>query len=244
MTRVKLTLEYDGSNFAGWQLQPDRPTVQGAVEHALSIVLREQVRVHAAGRTDAGVHARGQVVAFDAREIPAMHSLCPSINALTGPDVAAVSAEVAPQGFCPRRDARSRLYAYRLLNRRAPSPLWNRLAWHVVHPLDAQAMNDAAALLLGEHDFSEFRDAECDAEHPVRRVMRSEVVREGDLLVYYVEATAFLRHMVRAIVGTLLGVGTGRLSVDRFRDVVAGRDRTRAGQTAPAHGLCLEAVRY
>jgi tRNA pseudouridine38-40 synthase len=244
MTRVKLTLEYDGTSFNGWQIQPDRPTIQGAVESALTTVLREDVRVHAAGRTDAGVHARGQVAAFDAREIPPLHSLCPSINALAGPDIAALEAEVVPESFCPRRSARSRYYAYRIVNRRAASPLWKRQAWHIVHELDVEAMNAAAALLVGEHDFSSFRDADCDARHPVRRVMRSEIVRDGDLLVYSVEATAFLRHMVRTIMGSLVVVGSGRLSVDGFRELLLAHDRTRAGRTAPARGLCLEAVRY
>jgi len=244
MTRVKLTLEYDGTSFNGWQFQPDRPTIQGTVEGALATVLREEVRLHAAGRTDAGVHARGQVAAFDAHELPPLHALCPGINALAGPDIAAIDAEIVPGDFCPRRSARSRCYAYRIMNRRAASPLWKRQAWHIVQALDVDAMNAAAALLVGEHDFSSFRDAACDAKHPVRRVLRSEIVRDGDLLVYSVEATAFLRHMVRTIVGTLVIVGSRRLSVEGFRDLLLAHDRTRAGRTAPARGLCLEAVRY
>jgi tRNA pseudouridine38-40 synthase len=241
---IRLTLEYDGTNFCGWQVQPQESTVQGCVEHALATVLRQPIRLAAAGRTDAGVHALGQVAVFQTKATPDLGSLCRGLNALAGPDVAVVAADVVPDGFDPRRDARSRLYAYHVLNRSAPSPLWRRRAWHVPYPLDAGAMQAAAALLVGEHDFSSFRDADCDAEHPVRRVLRSEVAREGDFIVYRIEATAFLRHMVRTLVGTLVAVGAGDVTVDAFRETLAGRDRTRAGVTAPAHGLCLVAVRY
>jgi tRNA pseudouridine38-40 synthase len=241
---IKLTLEYDGTNFCGWQVQPEERTVQGCVEDALATVLRQPVRLVAAGRTDAGVHAVGQVAVFQTKAAPDLGSLCRSVNALAGPEVAVVAADVVPDGFDPRRDARSRLYAYSVLNRSAPSPLWGRRVWHIPYALDSGAMQAAAGLLVGEHDFSSFRDADCDAEHPIRRVFRSDVAREGDFIVYRIEATAFLRHMVRAIVGTLAAVGAGELTVDAFREILAGRDRTRAGVTAPARGLCLVAVRY
>jgi len=241
---VKLTLEYDGTNFCGWQLQPSEPTIQGTLERALTTVLRETVRLRAAGRTDAGVHARGQVAVFRATRTPELGSLSRSVNALAGPDISVVGAELVPEGFDPRRSARSRLYAYYMLNRRAPSPLWRKRAWHVSYPLDVGAMGEAAALLIGEHDFSSFRDANCDATNPVRRGIRSDVSRDGDVIVYNIETTAFLRHMVRTIVGTLVAVGSGSLSVERFHEILLARDRTRAGVTAPAHGLYLMAVRY
>jgi tRNA pseudouridine38-40 synthase len=241
---VKLTVEYDGTNFCGWQLQPNEPTIQGTLERALTTVLREPVRLRAAGRTDAGVHARGQVVVFHAARMPELGSLSKSVNALAGPDISVVGAELVPESFDPRRSARSRLYAYYLLNRRAPSPLWQNRAWHVCYPLDAGAMGEAAALLIGEHDFSSFRDAHCDATNPVRRGIRSDVRSDGDVIVYNIETSAFLRHMVRTIVGTLVAVGSGALSVERFHEILLARDRTQAGVTAPAHGLYLMAVRY
>jgi tRNA pseudouridine38-40 synthase len=242
--RVKLTLEYDGTPFRGWQVQADGPTVQGVLEQALRIVLREPARIVAAGRTDAGVHARGQVVAFDTTRAVDLEALRRGLTALAGPHIAVLAAEEVRGDFDPRRDARARLYAYHILNRAVPSPLWRHRAWHVRRPLDVRSMETAATLLLGEHDFSAFRDAHCDAAHPVRRVLRSVVHRDGDMVVYEIEATAFLRHMVRAIVGTLVSVGVGDLDVEGFRTVLEARDRTRAGLAAPAHGLCLVAVRY
>ena len=241
---VKLIIEYDGTKFCGWQIQPNGPTIQGTLERALATVLGERVRLLAAGRTDAGVHARGQVAVFRTTTAPDLGRVSRSINALAGPNIAVLAAEVVPDGFDPRRAARSRLYAYYLLNRRAPSPLWDHRAWHVPYPLDMRAMSEAAALLVGEHDFSSFRDAGCDAEHPVRRVLRSDFTWAGDVIVYHIEATAFLRRMVRTIVGTLVAVGIGALSVEHFQDILLARDRTKAGVTAPAHGLYLMAVCY
>jgi tRNA pseudouridine38-40 synthase len=241
---IKLIIEYDGTNFHGWQLQPDEPTIQGALEQALATILREPVRLRAAGRTDAGVHARGQVVAFRTAHAPELHLLCRSINALAGPDIAVLSAEAVPDDFDPRRDARARRYGYYIVNRPAPSPLWRYRAWHITFPLDVAAMDEAAQILVGEHDFSSFQDSDCDAKSPIRRMLESRVRQDGDLVVYGVETTAFLRHMVRAIVGTLAAVGRGELSVAAFREIFAARDRRRAGKTAPAHGLYLEAVRY
>lgn len=241
---VKLTVEYDGTAFSGWQRQPNAPSVQETLERALATVLRESVCVTAAGRTDAGVHARGQVAAFTTNADVDLSVLRRSLNALAGPDIAIVTAEPAPPGFDPRRDARSRRYAYYVLNRAAPSPFWRERAWHVAHPLSVETMAAAAATLAGEHDFTSFRGPDCDAPHSVRHVFESRLERDGDLLVYEVEASGFLRHMVRNIAGTLVDVGRGALSVDGFREVLAVRDRTQAGRTAPARGLYFLAARY
>jgi tRNA pseudouridine38-40 synthase len=242
--RVKLLLEYDGSSFSGWQLQPDAPSVQGTLERALATVLREPVRVVAAGRTDAGVHARGQVAAFSTTRPIDPATLQHSLNALAGPSIAVLRVEEAPAAFDPRREARARAYAYYLINRPAPSPLWRARAWHVRRALDAGAMGAAAARLVGEHDFSSFRGPECSAPHAVRRVVRSAVRRDGELIVYEAEANGFLRHMVRNIVGTLVQVGLGERSLEEFEALFAARDRRRAAPAAPAHGLYLVAVRY
>jgi tRNA pseudouridine38-40 synthase len=244
--QLKLTVEYDGEAFQGWQLQPGGPTVQAVLEQALATALREPVRVRGAGRTDAGVHARGQVAAVRVTNVPAdLGRLQKSLNALTPDDVAVRAIEVVGDDFDPRRHARSRAYEYRILNAAAPSPFWRRHAWHLPRPLDAHAMAAAAAALVGEHDFAAFRAADAEpVRSTVRRAFVSRVDHESELLVYRIEATAFLKHMVRNIVGTLVEVGAGVRPVEDLTAVLAGRDRTRAGPTAPPHGLCLVAVRY
>jgi tRNA pseudouridine38-40 synthase len=242
--RFKLTLEYDGTDYLGWQLQPQGPTVQGVLEAALARLAGEPVRVSAAGRTDAGVHASGQVAAVTLRRNWTPETLQRALNALTPRDVSITAVETVADDFNPRRAARSRVYQYRIWNGRWPSPFWRRYAWHVVRALDCDAMQAGAHCLVGDHDFSAFRAAGCDAEHPVRRVLHSEWRRDDTLLVYTIEATAFLRHMVRNIVGTLVEVGVGARSATACTDLLAARDRTQAGPTAPACGLCLTRVTY
>ena len=242
--RFKLIVEYDGTEYHGWQIQPDGPTIQGVLEAALKRMLGEAVRVAAAGRTDAGVHAAGQVVSFSLqREVPA-DTLLRALNALTPRDVTIRDAQVVADDFDPRRAARSRVYVYRIVNTRWPSPFWRRYAWHVPRPLDVERMRAAGAVLLGKHDFTSFQAAGCDADNPVRRVLRSEIETVDPLVVYTIEATAFLRHMVRNIIGTLVEVGSGERTVDDVARLLAARDRTLAGPTVPACGLCLQRVSY
>jgi tRNA pseudouridine38-40 synthase len=244
--QLKLLVEYEGTAYLGWQLQPDGPTVQSVLEQALATALREPVRIRAAGRTDTGVHACGQVVAVPVSRVPDdLDRLLKSLNALTPDDVAIRALSVVGDDFDPRRHAKSRRYEYRILTSRTPSAFWRRYAWHHPVPLDADAMAAAAATLVGEHDFAGFRAADADPVHStVRRVLASEIAREDDLLVYRIEATAFLKHMVRNIVGTLTEIGRGERPVSAMADVLAGRDRRLAGRTAPPHGLALVAVRY
>jgi tRNA pseudouridine38-40 synthase len=244
--QLRLTVEYEGEAYQGWQIQPGGPTVQEVLEKALATALREPVRVRGAGRTDAGVHACGQVAAVRVTRVPPdLRRLQKSLNALTPDDIAIRELAVVDDAFDPRRDARSRVYEYRILNAPAPSPFWRRYAWHIALPLDAGAMDAAAATLLGEHDFVAFCGADAEPmRSTVRRVLESRVQAAQSLLVYRVEATAFLKHMVRNIVGTLVEVGLGQRAPDSLADVLAGRDRTRAGATAPPHGLTLVAVRY
>ena len=241
---LKLTLEYDGTDFHGWQVQPDRPTIQQAVEDALEKILGSKVRVQGAGRTDAGVHALGQVASFSCAKEVEPRRLQKGLNALLRPQVTVKSIEAVYDGFDARRDARSRTYQYRIWARPWPSVFHGRFSWHVYAPLDIAAMERAAVFLEGEHDFSSFQAAGCDAVNPVRRIYRSCFASEGDLLLYNIEATAFLRHMVRNIVGTLAEVGRGELSPGGFREILQFRDRSRAGPTAPAQGLFLVAVNY
>jgi len=244
--QLRLTVEYEGTAYQGWQLQPGGPTVQEILERALATALREPARVRGAGRTDAGVHACGQVAAVRVTRVPDdLERLRRSLNALTPDDVAVREIAVVDDVFDPRRHASSRVYEYRILNAPAPSPFWRRYAWHVLEPLRMDAMNAAAGTLLGEHDFAAFRGADAEpVRSTVRRVLESRLEPGGAVLVYRIEATAFLKHMVRNIVGTLVEVGRGQRSSETMGDIIAGRDRTRAGATAPPHGLTLVEVRY
>lgn len=243
-TRFKLIVEYDGSDYHGWQIQPNGPTIQETLEAAVARFCGESVRVNAAGRTDAGVHAAGQVVAFTLQAPRAPEVVLRALNALTPRDISITTAEAVPENFDPRRAARSRTYVYRIWNAPWPSPFWRRYAWHLPRPLDVDAMQTAARALLGEHDFSAFQAADCDAENPVRRVLRSEFTHRDALLTYTIEATAFLRHMVRSIIGTLVEVGNGAREPAELPRLLASRDRDQAGPTAPACGLCLQRVDY
>ena len=241
---IKLTVEYDGTNYHGWQIQPRGETIQSVLEKAVSTFLGTPTRITGAGRTDAGVHALGQVANFSSAREFDRHRIQRGLNALTPDDITIKAVEIVPDSFDARRDGRSRIYEYRLLNRPAPSPFYLTTAWHVHDPLDTEAMRDAIRCLEGEHDFSSFRAAGCDAAHPVRKVYRTSLDRRGDLLVFTVEATAFLRHMVRNVVGTFIEVGRGLRTSQSFTELLEARDRTKAGPTAPAHGLFLVEVKY
>ena len=241
---LRLTLEYDGTDFCGWQLQDGQRTVQGVLEQAIHEMSGETVRVRGAGRTDSGVHAKGQVAAFStATSIPAIGFLR-GLNGLLPRDVAVVAAEDAPPGFDPRRHARGKIYRYTFWNQEVRTPLYERYTWHVRAPLDVAAMARAGEVLVGEHDFSAFRAADCERVSTVRRVRRVEVRKSGPLVEVDVEATAFLKNMVRIMAGTLCAVGRGEMTADDVARILAERDRSRAGMTAPPSGLCLIAVQY
>ncbi|MFQ5666025.1 MAG: tRNA pseudouridine(38-40) synthase TruA [Candidatus Binatia bacterium] len=242
--RFKLIVEYDGTNYHGWQVQPRKRTVQAVLEDAVGRMLGEKVRVTAAGRTDAGVHAGGQVASVSVQRDVSADKLRAGLNALTPADVSVRKVDVVAEDFDPRRAARSRVYTYRIWNVRVPSPFWRRYAWHVARPLDCPRMRVAAACLLGEHDFSAFQAAGGAVAHPVRRVLRSELDQNDQLITYTVEATGFLRHMVRNIVGTLVEVGTADRPSNDLSRVLEARDRALAGRTAPARGLCLTQVNF
>jgi len=243
--QFRMAVEYDGAGFAGWQIQPVERTVQGEIEAALARLLGHDTRAIAAGRTDAGVHARGQVVCFHTDRLLSPDVVRRALNALLDKDLAIRGVDVVADDFDPRRSARRRSYEYRIWNELVRSPFATRHAWHIARPLDVEAMRRAAAHLVGEQDFSSFRAAGCDAHHPVRRVFDSDWTRdEQGLLAYRVTATAFLRHMVRNIVGTLVEVGHAKRAADSVPALLAARDRGLAGATAPPHGLCLTAVEY
>ena len=241
---IKLTIEYDGTNYHGWQIQPAGETIQSVLEQAVSTLLGKPTSVTGSGRTDAGVHALGQVVNFFSDKEMDRHRIQRALNALTPDDIAIKDVEIVADSFDARRDGRSRVYEYRILNRSTPSPFHLNRAWHVHDFLDVAAMREAIRCLEGEHDFSSFQAAGCDAPHPIRKVYRTSLDQRGELLVYTIEATAFLRHMVRNIVGTLVEGGRGRRSPQAFAGLLEARDRTKAGPTAPAHGLFLMEVKY
>ncbi|MBF0191841.1 MAG: tRNA pseudouridine(38-40) synthase TruA [Magnetococcales bacterium] len=243
-TRYRLTLEYDGSRFSGWQRQaPGVVTVQGVVEQALERMCGHPVLLVGAGRTDTGVHAMGQVAHFDTTR-PRNAGVFPrALNVLTPADVTVLEAGEVAEGFNARRAA-WREYRYRILRRSAPSALDRGRAWHHPGRLDLEAMTRAAEFLVGRHDFSAFRAAHCQSLTPVREVILAELRPEGDEIHFVIRANAFLYHMVRNIVGSLVWVGRGKWTPERFAEVLAGRDRTCAGPMAPAHGLYLMRVHY
>ncbi len=244
--RVRLVVAYDGTDFAGWQVQPGQRTVQGVLERALARLTKaeERVVVAGAGRTDAGVHAEAMVAAFDSPRPLPLVAFVRGQQCVEPPDVAIRSAAVVASSFDPRRHARGKRYRYRILNQPLRSPLHRRRWWHVREPLDVDAMRAAAAHLVGEHDFSAFRAQGCEAKATVRRLFRLDVEGAPPEIEIVAEATAFLRYMVRNIVGTLVDVGRGALAPGAMPDLLSSGDRSRAGRTAPAHGLTLEAVYY
>jgi len=243
--RIALGIEYDGSDFSGWQTQrAGIRAIQPLVEAALGRVAAHPVIVHCAGRTDSGVHATYQVVHFETTASRTVRSWILGANANLPPDVAVLWAMPVPDAFHARFSARSRSYDYVLSNRRTRPGLWRgKVSWEC-RALDVPAMRDAARHLLGEHDFSAFRAQGCQAKHPIRTLHRLDVVVMEPCVVFRVEANAFLQHMVRNFVGTLLEVGRGRQPAEWVAAVLKGRDRSVAGMTAPPDGLYLCGVRY
>jgi len=241
---LKLTLEYDGAAFVGWQTQAEGRSVQAVLEAAVERLCGEAVRATGAGRTDSGVHARGQVASLaTARTLP-LKAWTAGLNALLPDDLACVRAEEAPEGFDARRWARGKRYVYCILQTEVRRPLERGRAWEIRRPLDLRAMQEAAPQLLGSHDFSSFRAADCPARHAVRELRKLEVRGEGPRVIVTFEATAFLKHMVRNLVGTLVEVGHGRRAAASLSALLAARDRNLAGPTAPPHGLSLDEVFY
>jgi tRNA pseudouridine38-40 synthase len=245
MARYKLTIEYDGTGFVGWQRQDNGPSVQGALERAIEAFCGEVVTLQGAGRTDAGVHALGQVAHGDlSREWPAA-TVRDAINSHLRPEpIAVVAAERVADDFSARFDAVERSYLYRVLNRRSPPTLEAGRVWHLSRPLDAEAMHGAAQALVGHHDFSTFRDAQCQAASPVKSLDAFEVTREGELVNFRVRARSFLHRQVRSMVGSLSHVGEGRWTAGDLKAALEAADRRACGVVAPACGLYLVAVRY
>lgn len=245
MPRFRLTLEYDGSDFRGWQVQSGGArTVQGTLEAAASDLFGRAVAVAGAGRTDAGVHAEGQVASLAVETELAPEAVRRALNARLPEDLVVRACAAVPDAFDPRRDARSKLYCYAVWNGPERSPLRRRRFHHVPGRLDRDAMAKAARAFEGTHDFASLQSAGSDVEGTVRTVTRCEIEATGPEIRLWVEGTGFLRHMVRALAGTLLEVGQGRRTPDSVPALLAAADRSAAGPTAPAAGLTLVAVRY
>ncbi len=247
MPRFRLDIEYDGGLFAGWQHQADQPSVQQAIEQAIEKFCGEEVRLRAAGRTDAGVHATAQVAHVDLAKAWTGDKVRDAVNAhlqAAGARVAILKAMVISDDFDARFSATGRHYLYRILNRRAPSALERGKVWWVPKQLDAGAMHEAAKTLLGRHDFTTFRSTQCQANSPVRTLERLDVSREGDLIELRASARSFLHNQVRSMVGSLKRVGEGGWTVDDLKAALEARDRAACGQVAPPDGLFLIGVDY
>ena len=245
MPRYRLTIEYDGAPFAGWQIQADRLTVQGVLTDAVAALSDERVRIQGAGRTDAGVHALAQVAHLDLTRDWQPDTVRDALNAHLRPHpVAVLAAERVADNFNARTSARKRHYRYEIVNRRADLAVERGRAWRVPRPLDAAGMHAAAQRLVGKHDFTTFRASECQAKSPVKTLDQLDVQREGERVFIYASARSFLHNQVRSMVGSLVMVGEGRWSADDLARVLEARDRTACGQVAPPHGLYLVRVEY
>jgi tRNA pseudouridine38-40 synthase len=245
MPRYKLTIEYDGRPYVGWQRQRNGMSVQQVLEEGIAAFASEKVVVHGAGRTDAGVHAKAQVAHIQLSREWRTDVIRDAANAhMRKHPVAILKAEAVADDFEARFSATQRHYVYQLCNRRAPLTLDRGFAWHIARRLDANAMHKAAQLLLGQHDFTTFRASECQANSPVRTLEKLDVVREGEMILIYASARSFLHHQVRSFVGSLEHVGSGKWSVDDLVAALKAQDRSRCGEVAPADGLYLIGVDY
>ena len=245
MTRYKLTIEYDGAPFVGWQRQDTGPSIQAALEDAVFALSGERVQVQGAGRTDSGVHARGQVAHFDIETEKRVEEVRGVLSFHLKPQpIVVIAAELAPKGFHARFSATYRRYRYRILNRRTPAAMERGHVWHVPVPLEIEAMQEAAFVLIGTHDFNSFRSVSCQAKSSIKTLEQLSVTRCGEEIHLDVGARSFLHNQVRILAGTLQLVGRGQWSRADVEAALAARDRTRAGPTAPPDGLCLMEVRY
>jgi len=246
MNKFKAVVEYDGTSYHGWQLQKDLPTVQGQMEKALERILGTPTRVHGAGRTDAGVHAKGQVAHFIANWSHPPEELGRACNAMLPQDINVRSVEHAAEDFHARHSASSKTYVYRILNTPLRSPLLRLYSWHVPYALDTRLMETATTHLVGSHDFAAFGQPTDGTPSTVREILHAVWDREpiDGLLGFSICGTGFLRYMVRSLVGTLVLVGSKKIRPEEFREILQSRDRSRSGPTAPPHGLCLKSVQY
>lgn len=244
MRNIKLTIEYDGTEYVGWQRQESGRTVQAEIERALEAITGERTIVNGSGRTDSGVHALGQTASFRTGSVLSLTQIHKGLNSLLPHDIAILNAEEADPAFHAQHSAKRKTYVYRILNRPERSAMLRERAWHVHVPLDVQEMNEAARVLVGEHDFRAFAHAGITVRSTVRTVFVSKVTKKGDVIEFTIEADGFLKRMVRLIAGTLVEVGKGRITPAGFSDILARGEKTKHVHAAPARGLYLKEVRY
>jgi tRNA pseudouridine38-40 synthase len=245
MRNIKLMIEYDGTNYLGWQVQPKGATLQGIIEEKLGLLTGESIQLFGSGRTDSGVHAIGQVAHFKTQSQMDVHSMQRALNSLLPRDIVIQKIGEVGEGFHARRHSKSKIYEYRILNRNLRSAFQRGYAWHIPQKLNLTEVKKATQCLVGEHDFSSFRSAGSPTRTTVRRVIRAEWKRGRDGFIRFeIEANGFLKQMVRAIIGTLVEVGKGKMNAEEFRKILESKDRKKAGPTAPAQGLFLKEVKY
>ncbi|MBT4922266.1 MAG: tRNA pseudouridine(38-40) synthase TruA [Rickettsiales bacterium] len=243
LNRYKLTLEYDGTLYAGFQIQKSIKTVASAITEAIFNVSRESITLTCTGRTDAGVHAEGQVIHFDLeKKLPAFQMVEALNSYLKAEQVIVKKCEIVDQNFDARRSSKTKIYRYQILNRHAPSALLRHRAWHVKKTLDLDAMISASRHLIGEHDFSSFRASGCQAKHAIRRLEYIRFSQNDELILCHIKGNAFLHNMIRIIIGSLVEIGLEKWPADHIAEVLASKDRVEAGQTAPACGLYLQEI--
>jgi len=242
---IKLLIEYDGTNYQGWQVQPKGPTIQGVLEEKLGLLTGLPVQLFGSGRTDSGVHALGQVAHFKTQSQMDIHTIQRALNSLLPHDIAIQKVEEVDEGFHARKHSKSKVYEYRILNRNLRSVFHRGYVWYIPQKLNLTEMKKATRSLIGEHDFSAFRTVGSPTRTTVRRVIRAEWKRGRDGLIRFeIEANGFLKQMVRSIIGTLVEIGKGRMKAAEIRKVLNSKDRKEAGPTAPAQGLFLKEVKY
>ena len=245
MRNIKLVVEYDGTDYKGWQIQTSEPTIQGVIEEKLGIILNQETRITGSGRTDAGVHALNQVAHFLTRSKIDPELLKKGLNSLLPPDIVIKELSEVDADFHARYSAKSRVYKYLIWNGDTLSPFYRRISWHVYHQLEIEKMREAAECLIGWHDFASFQGADSKDRTSEREIMRFAIRgRLKGWIITTIEASAFLRHMVRNIMGTLIEVGKGGMTVEEFGDILESKNRSNAGITAPPQGLFLKEVKY
>jgi tRNA pseudouridine38-40 synthase len=241
---LKLTIEYDGSAYVGWQRQPSGPTIQETIETSLRTITGENIKLSGSGRTDSGVHALGQVASFRTETALSPSELQKGLNSLLPKDIVITAAEDAEPGFHAQLSAKSKTYIYKILSRPYPSALLREKAWFIPYPLKARLMGEAASALIGEHDFRAFAQSEAAVKSTVRTVLGAGITKRKDILEFSIEADGFMKRMVRLIVGTLVQVGKEKITPAQFRAILESGEKTKFVHAAPAHGLYLKEVKY
>jgi len=245
MRNIKLLIEYDGTNYQGWQVQPKGPTIQGVLEEKIGLLTGEPVQLFGSGRTDSGAHALGQVAHFKTQNRMDIRTIQRALNSLLPHDIVIQKVEEVDEGFHARKHSKSKVYEYRILNRNLRSAFHRGYVWYIPQKLNLAEMKKATQSLIGEHDFSSFRSVGTPTRTAVRRVIRAEWKKGRDGLIRFeIEANGFLKQMVRAIIGTLVEIGKGRMKATEIRKILNSKDRKKAGPTAPAQGLFLKEVKY